>query len=482
MASGSATGPGADRPVVTRFAPSPTGFLHIGNARTGLFSWLYARHHGGKALLRIEDTDKQRSTQQAIDVILDGLDWLGLEFDDEPVFQSQRADRHAEVANKLLTAGKAYKCFATSEELAQMREDQRAAKKPLRYDGRWRDRDPSEAPVGTPFTIRIKAPTQGETVIEDAVQGRVAVKNSEIDDFILLRADGSPTYMLAVVVDDMDMGCTHIIRGDDHLNNAFRQLQVIRAMQGIENGWHEPTYAHVPLIHGNDGAKLSKRHGALGVDAYRDELGILPEALFNYLLRLGWGHGDQEEFTREEAIALFDIDAVNKGPGRFDMKKLLNMNGNYIRQADDVRLAQMVAERLGDRADRALLAEAMPVLKTRARDMVELADGSAFLFATRPLTLDEKAAGLLDAEARDRLSRISARLHDESDWTTEALEANLKAYAEEQGLGLGKLAQPLRAALTGQTTSPGIFDVLVLLGRTESLARIDAQATDQGDD
>lgn len=464
------------RPVVTRFAPSPTGFLHIGNARTGLFSWLFARHHGGRALLRIEDTDKKRSTQEAIDVILDGLNWLGIEFDDEVVFQSAREERHAEVAYKLLSAGKAYKCFATSEELTQMREQQRASKQPLRYDGRWRDRDPAEAPAGTPFTIRIKTPEGGETVIEDAVQGRVKVDNREIDDFILLRADGSPTYMLAVVVDDVDMGCTHIIRGDDHLNNAFRQLQVIRAMDGIEDGWHEPTYAHIPLIHGNDGAKLSKRHGALGVDLYRDELGILPETLFNYLLRLGWGHGDQEEFSREEAIALFDIGAVNKGPSRFDLKKLLNMNGHYIREADDARLAGLVAAKLGV-DDLALLTAAMPVLKTRARDMNELASGAGFLFIKIPLNMTEKAAELLDNEARTRLTAIAARLQAEEHWTITALEANLGAYAEELGLGLGKLAQPLRAALTGQTTSPGIFDVLVLLGREESLARIDAQAT-----
>ena len=476
MASSGDIAAAGTRPVVTRFAPSPTGFLHIGNARTGLFSWLYARHHGGRALLRIEDTDKARSTQEAIDVILEGLDWLGLEFDGETVYQSQRADRHAEVANKLLAAGRAYKCYATPEELAEMREQQKAARQPLRYDGRWRDRDPSEAPAGTPFVIRIKTPTTGETVIDDAVQGRVTVQNSEIDDFILLRADGTPTYMLAVVVDDMDMGCTHIIRGDDHLNNAFRQMQVIEAMHGIEDGWERPTYAHVPLIHGNDGAKLSKRHGALGVRDYR-AMGILPETLFNYLLRLGWGHGDQEEFTREEAIALFDIGAVNKGPSRFDMKKLLNMNGNYIRAADDARLARLAAELIGPQADVALLTEAMPVLKTRARDMNELADGAAFLFKSRPLDMDEKAAALLDDEARARLAAISDRLQRETDWTIEALEANLKAYAEDLGLGLGKLAQPLRAALTGQTTSPGIFDVLVLLAREESLARIDAQAT-----
>ncbi len=467
---------GDARPVVTRFAPSPTGFLHIGNARTGLFSWLYARHHGGRALLRIEDTDKERSTEPAIAAILDGLDWLGLEFDGEPVFQSKRADRHAEVAHKLLAAGRAYKCFATSEELAVMREEQRANRLPLRYDGRWRDRDASEAPAGTPFTVRIRTPDEGETVIEDAVQGRVTVRNEELDDFVLLRGDGTPTYMLAVVVDDADMGVTHVIRGDDHLNNAFRQLAVIRAMQGLEEGWDEPTYAHVPLIHGADGAKLSKRHGALGVDAYRDELGILPEALFNYLLRLGWGHGDREEITRDEAIALFDLAGVGKSPSRFDSKKLLHLNGHYIRAADDARLAQRVAPRIGPDTDLALLTEAMPVLKPRARDLDELAENAAFLFRARPLELSEPAHALLDEQGRERLSLIAGRLGQQRDWTLEALEAELKQLAEEFGLGLGKLAQPLRAALTGQTTSPGIFDVLVLLGRSESLARIEDQA------
>ena len=461
---------GSDAPVVTRFAPSPTGFLHIGGARTALFNWLYARHHGGKALLRIEDTDQKRSTQAAIDAIIDGLDWLGLDWHDGTVFQSERGSRHVEVAEKLLAAGHAYKCYATPEELEAMREAQRAAKQPLRYDGRWRDRDPSHAPLGAPFVIRLKTPDEGETVIEDRVQGRVAVKNAEIDDYVLLRADGTPTYMLAVVVDDHDMGVTHVIRGDDHLNNAFRQLAIIRGM-----GWPEPVYAHVPLIHGQDGAKLSKRHGALGVDAYRDEIGILPEALFNYLLRLGWGHGDQEEFTREQATEVFALEGVGKSPSRFDLKKLHNLNGHYIRAADDARLAKLVAGRIGPDADEALLAEAMPVLKTRARDILELADGAAFLFKSRPLALDDKAQGLLTDDARALLGQISARLEGQADWTAEALEANLKPYAEELGLGLGKLAQPLRAALTGQTTSPGIFDVLALLGRDESLARIGDQ-------
>ncbi|MCP5396697.1 MAG: glutamate--tRNA ligase [Sphingomonadaceae bacterium] len=462
--------------VVTRFAPSPTGFLHIGGARTALFNWLFSRHHGGKALLRIEDTDRKRSTQEAIDAILDGLDWLGLEYDEAPTFQSQRAERHAAVAQMLLENGQAYRCFATPEELEAMRAEQRAAKQPMRYDGRWRDRDPSEAPAGAPFVVRLKTPTEGETTIEDKVQGKVSVRNAELDDYIILRADGTPTYMLAAVVDDHDMGVTHVIRGDDHLNNAFRQLPIYHAMQQIEGDWPEPIYAHIPLIHGNDGAKLSKRHGAMGVDAYRDELGILPETLFNYLLRLGWGHGDKEEFSHEEAIALFDLGGVNKGPSRFDMKKLLNMNGNYIRAADDARLAALAAQRIGPQADAALLEQAMPVLKTRARDMVELADGAAFLFSQRPLEMTEKAAALLDDDGRALLAKVSARLGAENDWTIEPLEASLKAMAEELGLGLGKLAQPMRAALTGTTTSPGIFDVLVLLGREESLARIDAQA------
>ncbi|MEM9312967.1 MAG: glutamate--tRNA ligase, partial [Pseudomonadota bacterium] len=319
--------------VVTRFAPSPTGFLHIGGARTALFNWLYARHHGGKALLRIEDTDKKRSTQEAIDAIIDGLGWLGLDYDDAPTFQSQRADRHAEVANKLLEAGHAYKCFATPEELEAMRAEQRANKQPMRYDGRWRDRDPSEAPEGAAYAVRLKTPLDGQTTIQDEVQSEVSVNNAEVDDYIILRADGTPTYMLAVVVDDHDMGVTHVIRGDDHLNNAFRQLPIYRAMDAIEGGWPDPTYAHIPLIHGADGAKLSKRHGALGVEAYRDEMGILSDALFNYLLRLGWGHGDREEVTRAEAIELFDLSGVGKSPSRFDMKKLENLNGHYIREA-----------------------------------------------------------------------------------------------------------------------------------------------------
>ncbi len=469
-----------DSPVVTRFAPSPTGYLHIGGARTALFNWLYARHHGGRTLLRIEDTDQKRSTQDAIDKIIEGLDWLGLNFDDAPVFQSDRAERHAEVAHKLLEAGHAYKCFATPEELEQMRAEQRANKQPMRYDRRWRDRSESEAPDGAPFVIRLKVPTDGETTIHDAVQGEVTVKNAEIDDYVLLRADGTPTYMLAVVVDDHDMGVTHVIRGDDHLNNAFRQLPIIRAMDEIEGGWPDPVYGHVPLIHGPDGAKMSKRHGAVGVEGYRDEEGVLPEALFNYLLRLGWGHGDREEITKSEAIELFDLDGVGKGPARFDIKKLQNLNGHYIREADDARLAKIVAARMDRQADLDLLTQAMPVLKTRAKSINELVEGAVFLFAERPLEMTDKAAGLLDDEARQRLAGLSEMLHVQNDWTIEALEATTKSYAEKLELGLGKLAQPMRAALTGTTTSPGIFDVLVLLGKEESLLRIDAQASPTG--
>ncbi len=458
----------AARPVVTRFAPSPTGFLHIGGARTALFNWLYARHTGGKFLLRIEDTDRARSTQPAIEAILDGMRWLGLDWDGHEYYQSQFWARHAEVAHELLARGHAYKCWMSQEELAAQRERAQAERRPFRIDSPWRD---GAAEGEGAFVIRLKAPREGEAVIEDRVQGRVTVRNAEIDDFILLRSDGTPTYMLAVVVDDHDMGVTHVIRGDDHLNNAFRQLAIIRGM-----GWPEPVYAHVPLIHGPDGAKLSKRHGALGVEAYRDEMGILPEALFNYLLRLGWGHGDREEFTQDEAVEVFDLEGVGKSPSRFDLKKLQSLNGHYIRAADDERLARLVADRIGPQADVGLLTHAMPVLKVRARDLSELADGAAFLFKQRPLPLTEQAEALLTPDARALLARISALLAAEQSWTTEALEATLKAYAEQQGLGLGKLAQPLRAVLTGQTTSPGIFDVLVLLGREESLARIDAQA------
>jgi len=469
--------------VVTRFAPSPTGFLHIGGARTALFNWLYARHHGGTYLLRIEDTDRARSTDAAIEAIFDGLDWLGLGGDEPPVFQFSRSERHAQVAHQMLDAGHAYRCYLTQEELAARREKAQADRRPFRIDSEWRDASADQWPQGTPYVVRMKSPREGETVIDDQVQGSITVQNSELDDFIVLRSDGTPTYMLAVVVDDHDMGVTHVIRGDDHINNAFRQLVIIRAMHGIEGSWPDPTYAHIPLIHGADGAKLSKRHGALGVDAYRDEMGLLPEAVFNYLLRLGWGHGDQEIIGSDQAVEWFDIVDVNKGASRFDLKKLLNLNGHYIREADDARLAELVAKRLDDLAPDfssetglGLLTQAMPVLKVRAADLNELAQGAVFLFAQRPLPLVEKAAAILTDDARALLTRIADLLEAENDWTTESLEATVKQMAEELGIGLGKVAQPLRASLTGQATSPGIFDVLALLGKDESLARIRDQA------
>ena len=457
--------------VVTRFAPSPTGFLHIGGARTALFNWLFARHHGGKFLLRIEDTDKARSTDQAIEAILDGMRWLGLDWDGHEYFQSQFWARHAEVAHKLLERGHAYRCYMTQEELAAAREKAQAERRPFRIESPWRD--VTEQQDETSFVIRLKAPREGETAIDDRVQGRVVVQNSELDDFVLLRSDGTPTYMLAVVVDDHDMGVTHVIRGDDHLNNAFRQLAIIRAM-----GWPEPNYAHVPLIHGPDGAKLSKRHGALGVDAYRDEMGYLPEAVGNYLLRLGWGHGDDEIISRSQAIEWFDLDHVGKSPSRFDFKKLENLNGHYMREAGDERLADLVMPRLPAGADRELLIRAMPELKARAHDLNQLADGAQFLFSARPIVPEEQAAALLTPESRESLGAVHKNLSEIDNWDHETVDAAVRKVAEERSLKLGKLAQPLRAALTGKTTSPGIFDVLVLLGKAESLARIADQTVE----
>jgi len=474
-ALGASTAAGGE--VVTRFAPSPTGFLHIGGARTALFNYLYAKHMGGKFLLRIEDTDRARSTQPAIEAILDGMTWLGLDWDGDVVYQFERAQRHAEVAQAMLDSGHAYRCYATPEELEAMRAEQRANKQPLRYDGRWRDRVCGPEQEGQPFVIRLKAERDGETTIHDRVQGPVTVQNAELDDMVLLRSDGTPTYMLAVVVDDHDMGVTHVIRGDDHLNNAFRQMGIIRAM-----GWPEPVYAHIPLIHGADGAKLSKRHGALGVDAYRDEMGMLPEAVNNYLLRLGWGHGDEEIIGRDQAIAWFDLDAVGRAPARFDLKKLENLNGHYLREADDTRLAELVSAKLGSAispgwpdSGRELLRRAMPFLKVRAKSINELADSASFLFRTRPLDVDEAAAKLLEGDARQLLARARDALAAVDDWSAPALESAVRIVAEEAELGLGKVAQPLRAALVGRTTSPGIFDVLALLGREESLARLGDQ-------
>ncbi|MCK1720177.1 glutamate--tRNA ligase [Bradyrhizobium sp. 141] len=470
--------------VVTRFAPSPTGFLHIGGARTALFNWLYAKKHGGKMLLRIEDTDRERSTEAAIGAILDGLKWLELGWDGEVIYQFSRAARHREVAEQLLADGKAYRCYATAEELAAMREKARAEGRTRLYDGMWRDRDAATAPSDVKPTIRLRAPQTGETVIEDQVQGRVVWQNENLDDLVLLRGDGNPTYMLAVVVDDHDMGVTHVIRGDDHLINAARQKQIYDAM-----GWTLPSMSHIPLIHGPDGSKLSKRHGALGVDAYR-AMGYLPAAVRNYLVRLGWSHGDQEIFSTEEMITAFDLASVGRAAARFDFAKLENLNGHYIRHADDQSLVKMFEDvldhlvpsrdelkaKLND-TTRAQLLKAMPALKERAKTLIELIDSAYFIFADRPLELDPKALALLTQENRKLIGQLHSALEKVETWSGAATEAALRTFAEENSLKLGAVAQPLRAALTGRTTSPGIFEVLDVLGRQESLARLKDQAT-----
>ncbi|MCS7268325.1 MAG: glutamate--tRNA ligase [Geminicoccaceae bacterium] len=462
--------------VVVRFAPSPTGYLHIGGARTALFNWLFARHHKGKYLLRIEDTDPLRSTKEAVDAILDGLHWLGLDPDEPPIFQSTRFARHREVALRLLAEGKAYRCYATPEELEAMREKARAEGRPMRYDGRWRDRDPSEAPPGVPPVIRFKAPRTGETVIEDLVQGTVRVANEQLDDMVLLRSDGTPTYMLSVVVDDIDMGITHIIRGHDHLTNAFRQKQLYDAI-----GAPCPAFAHIPLIHGPDGTKLSKRHGALSVTEYR-AMGFLPEAMRCYLLRLGWSYGDKEFFTDEEAIALFDLSGVGRSPSRFDMAKLLNVNAHFLRLKSDAELLELVRPFLadlglaveGEGARR--LAAGMAGLKARARTLVELARGAAFYLRPRPLPVQAEAAQRLDPTTREALAALVPVLREQERWEEAALEASCRGFAEARGLKFATLAQAMRAALTGSLVSPGLFEVMVVLGKEEVLGRLEDAA------
>ena len=462
--------------VRTRFAPSPTGLLHIGGARTALFNYLFSRHHGGEFLLRIEDTDRTRSTDAATQVILEGLEWLGLTLDAPPVFQSARGARHAEIAQQMLQAGTAYRCYCTADELRQMRETAVAEGRSPRYDGTWRDRDPAEAPAGAAFSIRLKAPKTGETIVDDLVQGSVRVANTELDDMIILRSDGTATYLHAVVVDDHDMAITHVIRGDDHLTNTFRQVQVYQA-----NGWEMPRFAHIPLIHGADGAKLSKRHGAVSILEFREQ-GFLPEALCNYLIRLGWSHGDLETIDRETAIKLFDIDGVNRGASRMDYAKLTHLNGIYIRAADDARLTREVLHILADRPGLDLGAVAarrietlIPALKERAKTIVELADSAQFLVQPMPLPMLPKAAALLTPEARSQLRALADTL-DTTDFTPIELHGALVRFAENAGQKLGQIAQPLRAALTGSTTSPGIDLTLAALGRDEALARIRAAA------
>jgi len=469
-------------PVVTRFAPSPTGFLHIGGARTALFNWAYAKHTGGTMLLRIEDTDRERSTAAAIDAIIEGLTWLGLGWAGEPVSQFGRAARHRQVAEELLAQGKAYRCYCSPAELEAMRAKAEAEKRPIRYDGTWRDRDPSEAPAGVKPVIRFRAPQEGETVVDDRVQGRVVIPNKDLDDLIILRSDGNPTYNLSVVVDDHDMGVTHIIRGVDHLTNAARQTQIYLAM-----GWRVPEMSHIPLIHGPDGAKLSKRHGALGVEAYR-AMGYLPAAMRNYLARLGWSHGDDEIFSTEQLVEWFNLESIGKSPARFDFAKLENLNGHYIRHTPDPELLQDLIDFLPhaeggkamllrlDEAMKAKLLKAMPGLKERAKTLVELMKSAQFLFAARPLALDDKAKQIMADGGADALKALLPVLSAISPWKAQDLEAAVKAHAEAAGLKLGKLAQPLRAALTGASVSPGIFDVLEVLGREESLARLADQA------
>ena len=472
------------RPVVTRFAPSPTGFLHIGGGRTALFNWLYAKRHGGKMLLRIEDTDRERSTDAAIEAILDGLKWLGITWDDDVVYQFSRAARHRAVAEELLAKGNAYKCYASQEELEAMRELARAEGKPMRYDGRWRELNGTEAEAqaiaeGRKPVIRLKAPQTGETVVNDQVQGVVTWQNKDLDDLVLLRSDGNPTYMLAVVVDDHDMGVTHIIRGDDHLTNAARQTQIYQAA-----GWDVPVMAHIPLIHGPDGSKLSKRHGALGVDAYR-AMGYLPAAMRNYLVRLGWSHGDQEFFSTDEMISVFGLETIGRSPARFDFAKLEHINGHYMRASSDADLLAAIETILPDvgpgrgwpaRFDetlRAKLTSAMAGLKERAKTLLELVDSAYFLYAQRPLNFEPKAEALLADGGRERIAALLPKLASLSEWTAASTEAAVRGFAEEAAIKLGQAAQPLRAALTGRATSPPLFDVMVVVGRDECLARLE---------
>lgn len=463
--------------VVTRFAPSPTGFLHIGGARTALFNWLFTRHHGGEFRIRVEDTDRKRSTPEAVEAIFDGLNWLGLNADNDVVFQYENRERHAEVAHQLLKEGKAYKCYCSKEELAEMREKAKAEGRSLGYDGRWRERNPSEAPEGIDPVIRFKAPKDGEIVIKDHVQGDVTTQNEQLDDMILLRADGTPTYMLSVVVDDYDMGVTHVIRGDDHLTNAARQAQLINAI-----GWPLPEYAHIPLIYGADGAKLSKRHGALGVDAYRD-MGYLPDALKNYLLRLGWAHGDEEVISETQAIEWFDLDGVGRSPSRFDFTKLENFNGIYMREtASDDTLAIGCLPFLEENLDKSLseqeigvLKNAIGELKNRAKNLIDLADSAKFLFAKRPLDVIPKAAKALNDDSKVILKKIHDDLNTVESWNRDALQTAIEEFVEREEVGFGKVAQPLRAALTGSNVSPGISEVLDWLGKDESLFRIKDQ-------
>lgn len=457
--------------VVTRFAPSPTGYLHIGGARTALFNWLFARHHKGKFLLRIEDTDRARSSDVAVEAIFNSMKWLGLDWDEDPVFQFSRAARHAEIAHILLKQGKAYYCYCSPEEVEQMREDARQKGLPPRYNGFWRDRDPSLAPKDVKPVIRFKAPQVGETIIEDNVQGTVCLQNSQLDDMVLLRADGTPTYMLSVVVDDHDMGITHIIRGDDHLTNAFRQVHLYLAC-----GWEIPNFSHIPLIHGQDGAKLSKRHGALGTESYQ-EMGILSEAMCNYLLRLGWSHGDDEIISQDQAIEWFNLDSIGKSPARLDLAKLTSLNAHYMRESDNEKLLEMTRPFLEQRLNASLngieidrILRGMNGLKQRAKTLMELAESA--LFYSKVQSFDEKAMKFVTIESKNLIKAIIEELNKITDFTEVGLDIAIRKIAEELGEKLGNLAQPLRVALTGSTVSPSVFEIMHILGKEETLVRL----------
>lgn len=465
--------------VITRFAPSPTGFLHIGGARTALFNWLFAHHSrvhgdGGKFLLRVEDTDRKRSTAEAVEAIYDGLRWLGIEWDGEAHSQFANVERHREAVDQLLASGHAYRCYCTPEELSEMRQRARAEGRKEMYDGTWRDKDTTDIPRGIAPAIRLKAPKDGETIIYDRVQGEVCVKNTEMDDMILLRGDGTPTYMLAVVVDDHDMGVSHIIRGDDHLTNAFRQTQLFHAL-----GWKIPTFAHIPLIHGADGAKMSKRYGALGVDAYRS-LGFLPEAVCNYLLRLGWSHGDDEIISQCQAIEWFNLAAVGRSPARFDVDKLTALNGQYMRNCDNARLIDLMVTEITKRQGSAIsqivldrLVAGFPGLKERAKTIAELIDKSLFYAYNRPIKIDNNAQDIITEEARQILRSVRDGIATMNEWTEKSLEIWVREFSKRNEIKIGKIALPIRVALTGATSSPSVFEVMAVLGKEESLGRID---------
>ena len=460
--------------VITRFAPSPSGFLHIGGARTALFNWLYARRHKGKFLLRIEDTDQKRSTNEAVKAIYDGIEWLGLNWDDDPVSQFSRVENHKKVVKQLLADGNAYKCYCSPDELKVMRDNARMSGRPMLYDGRWRDKSASDAPRGVDPVIRLKSQQTGETVINDMVKGEVKVANNQIDDMVLMRSDGSPTYMLAVVVDDHDMGITHVIRGDDHLTNTFRQQQIYAALN-----WETPVFSHIPLIHGTDGAKLSKRHGALGVDTYRSD-GFLPEAMRNYLLRLGWSHGDDEIISTKQAIDLFNLEGIGKSPARFDLAKLSNLNALYLREANSKKLANLVEPALALQLGRDLtktekkrIVLGIGKLKERSKTTVELANSAFFYIEPRPIKISVIAKQIIDQACLDRIATIRKKLSFIPEWTHDAIKDTIIILTKSEGIKLVKAAQPLRAALSGSDVAPGIFDIMVVLGREETLGRLD---------